>query len=308
MDFATMGTIASYIRQKNLKFATDYKLKTGQRMADAEGNLEFVESTTEDQLVESKNKSDGEIRAARLASIRQKLASGRKISNEEMSYLQQREPRTYKKAKRADEAREELKSELKKAKTKQEAKQAVTEAMIKASAEASADIAANKSESGSNDLNSADQNINFISVDGVESAVNSVAEKDLDNAEFQNADEKEDFTSGTEDSEGEINFSKQANKITAYDPNDDDSDTPQEIMERFVMTIRALEAEWAQFTKSKEYDELPNDSREEELLNKISKNKYKNSFYAPSSKVWSAVTAYRKSMMYKDAQIIAEVE
>ena len=142
MDFTTMGTVATYIKQKNLRFAANIKIHTGQKLADSEGNLEIVKSTERDQFVESRNKSNEEIGIAKLASIRRRLASGNKLSNEDMSYLQQKDPGTYKKAKRAEEAREELKGELKKAKTKQEARQAVTKAMIKASAEASADIAA----------------------------------------------------------------------------------------------------------------------------------------------------------------------
>ena len=133
MDFTTIGTITSYLRQKNLKFAADYKTKTGQKLTDANGDLNFAKTDTSDQ-VDTKKRTDKEISSARIASIKQKLANGQKLSNEELSYLRTNEPKTYKKAKHADEAREELKGELRKAKTKQEAKQAVTQAMIRASA------------------------------------------------------------------------------------------------------------------------------------------------------------------------------
>ena len=102
MDFTTMGTVAAYIKQKNLRFAANYKINTGQKLADSEGNLEIVKSTEQDQFVESREKSNEEIGIAKLASIRQRLASGHKLSNEDMSYLQQKDPGTYKKAKRAE--------------------------------------------------------------------------------------------------------------------------------------------------------------------------------------------------------------
>ena len=144
MDFTTIGTIGSYIKQKNLNFAANYKLKTGQRVTDANGNLQFAKSNMFDRILEAQKKSDSETDAAKIASIKQKLMSGKKLSTSEMAYLKEKDSKLYKKAKHAEEAREELQAELKKAKTKQEARQAVTQAMIKASAEASAELAAYK--------------------------------------------------------------------------------------------------------------------------------------------------------------------
>ena len=38
-----------------------------------------------------------------------------------------------------------------------------------------------------------------------------------------------------------------------------EKDTPDDILEKFIMIIRALEDEWAQFSKSKQYKDLPDD-------------------------------------------------
>lgn len=323
MDFTTMGTLGSYLRQKNLNFAAKYKLSAGQKLTDSNGFLNFEKTQTAD----IKKKSEEDVSTAKIAGIKQKLSSGKKISDEELTYLQQREPKTYKRAKHAEEAREDLKGELKKAKTKQEAKQAVTQAMIKASAEASADIAACKSDSKSSDfsksLNLNDKK-NFTPIDGEFgegcNAVNSNTNKIFKDAEFQNLDsdwnkfswnnETEENSSDTEDDSFRDFYGiKHIEKNSADDSEKNNSETPQDIMESFIMTIRAIEAEWAQFTKSKEYDALPNNKIEEDLLNKLGRTKknYKETS-VPNAKMMGAATAYRTSMTYKNFQMMAEFE
>ena len=304
MDFTTMGTVGAYLKQKNLNFAANYKLNTGKKMADANGNLNFTRS----DVVDTKKKSDEEISTAKLSSIKQKLSSGSKLSDDELTFLQQREPKTYKRAKHAEEAREELKGELKKATTKQEAKQAVTQALIKASAQASADIADCKSNS-SND--SADSK-NFISVSGDISngsnAINSGTAEVFGDTEYQNLNSREDYFSWNDDEEE--NFSEIENdtdenfhveKNLKDDTGEKSFESPQEIMENFIMTIRAIEAEWAQFTKSKEYDALPNNKAEEDLLNRLGERNNKN-FYketeTPNARMMGAVAAYRAAQNF----------
>ena len=312
MDFTTIGTVASYLKQKNMKFAADYKIKTGQKLTDANGDLKFAKCDTSDQ-VDTKKRSEKEISEARIASIKQKLANGQKLSSEELSYLRSREPKTYKKAKHADEAREELKGELRKAKTKQEAKQAVTQAMIRASAEASADIADYKSNSSSS-TDGAEKNINSVSgeVDGLTNALhatfaenwgyteeNNVNLTDFSNSEQKNLDaEENDFSNISPYLRQSTNFSK---NLRLKNSNSDE-DSPQNVMERFIMTIRALEATWAEFTNSKEYAELPDNKHEEEILNliggdKTNRNRYKQ-IEKPNATTLNAVAAYRNSMTF----------
>ena len=149
MDFTMIGTLHSYVQQNKFKFAAEYKKKTGQTVISSSGNLKLDLRAAEnhslvDKMLKAQQSSKDEYSKQRISSIKQKLLSGKKISNEELGYLKKNDPDLYKKAKKAEEAREDLKAALKKAKTKQEARQAVTQALIKASAEATAEIKAVK--------------------------------------------------------------------------------------------------------------------------------------------------------------------
>ena len=73
MDFTMIGTVGSYIKQKNLNVAANYKIKTGQRGADANGNLQFAKSNLFDAMMKEQIKSVGEVEAAIISSIKQKL-------------------------------------------------------------------------------------------------------------------------------------------------------------------------------------------------------------------------------------------
>lgn len=310
MDFTTIGAVTSYIKQKNIKFGASDKIKSCQRMTDANGELNFAKSEISDK-VDAKRRTDKEIATARVASIKQKLANGQTISDDELSYLRSQEPKTYKKAKHSEEAREELKGELKKAKTKQEAKQAVTQALIKASAEASADIADYKSNSKSS-VSTEDPTANLNSVngevDGLSKAIHMTfsenwgyveknISEDIDSEDF-NA--KENFFY-----DFEVDFGRKKNiPQTSANYQNSDETSPQEIMEDFISTIRALEALWAEFTKSKEYEELPDNKREEEFLESIGKKKHTDCYHKEMeilrAKNLNAVAAYRNSMMFDD--------
>ena len=150
MDFTTIGTLHSYVQQKNLKFAANYKKKTGQSVVSSTGNLKLDlkaanNQSLVDKMIKAQQSNKDEYSNQRISSIKQKLMNGKKISNEEMGYLKKNDPDLYKKAKKAEEAREDLKAALRKAKTKQEARQAVTQALIKASAEATAELSAARS-------------------------------------------------------------------------------------------------------------------------------------------------------------------
>ena len=153
MDFTTIGTLHSYVHQKNLKFAAKYKQKTGQTIVSSSGNLKLDLKAANNQslaekMIQASQASKDEYSKQRVSSIKQKLLAGRKISNEELGYLKKNDPELYKKAKKAEEAREDLKAALRKAKTKSEARQAVTAALIKASAEATAELNAAKGAAG----------------------------------------------------------------------------------------------------------------------------------------------------------------
>ena len=335
MDFTMIGTVGSYIKQKNLNFAANYKIKTGQRVADANGNLQFAKSNMFDAMMKAQKKSVGEVDAARISSIKQKLMNGKKLSTEEMGYLREKDPTLYKKAKHADDAREELKAELKKAKTKQEARQAITQAMVKASAEASAELAAAKSalsaggagvstagyqagnEVGGNIAGaeiSAENVANAespslisvneeISADGEKftGAVTEITKIEIqanqetaENIQQANAESAETSTENNSDAEKKSADTSQPANSSA------ENNSPDSILEKFIMTIRALEDEWAQFTKSKTFKEMPEDyfkkAEQEEVTGKKFKNDYK-SLDAPSQKVLDIIEIYRNATL-----------
>ncbi len=153
MDFTVIGTLHSFVQQKNLKFAANYKQKTGQSIVSSTGNLQMDLKAANnhslvDKMIQAQQANKDEYSKQRISSIKQKLMNGKKISNEELGYLKKNDPDLYKKAKKAEEAREDLKAALRKAKTKAEARQAVTQALIKASAEATAELAAAKAGGG----------------------------------------------------------------------------------------------------------------------------------------------------------------
>lgn len=75
---------------------------------------------------------------ARLAMIKDKLRSGKKLSAAEMNYLKENYPAVYEKAQKAERAREELQAQLKKARSKEEARTMILHAQLKAVQEAQA--------------------------------------------------------------------------------------------------------------------------------------------------------------------------
>ncbi len=303
MDFAVIGTLSSYVKTKNLAFAAKHKIRTGQTLTNANGNFVSMTTSTFDKLTEAAKASSDKAKQAKLRRIKQKLMNGRKISDEEMGFLRVNDPKTYKKAKHAEESREELKAELKKAKSKSEAREAMTRAMIKASTDAMAELGAlgqcSGGTSGGNTggveaaPNSDASSMNFsggeISAEGNTnlSGGEVVAEENKNVTENQTLSQVNQ--SITENNSAEE--SKDADKNSPAQKNsDDDKTTPEDIMEKYIMTIRALEDEWARFTNSDEYKNLPENTLDDKHLKKVVK--------APKRTYLNAVADYRKSMHY----------
>jgi FtsZ-binding cell division protein ZapB len=145
-SYATMGTMNSFLQQKKLRIAANYKVKTGQRLSDAmraPSSRDLVES-----MMKNRRKTEDEASKQRVALIKQKLMSGKRISQTELEYLRDRDTSLYRKAKKAEESREELQARLRNCKTKQEARMAVSQAMVKAAAETGAELAAAKGAAG----------------------------------------------------------------------------------------------------------------------------------------------------------------
>lgn len=306
MDFATIGTLSSYVKQKNLTFAAKHKIRTGQTLTNSNGNFVPVTTLTFDKLSEAAKTSNDQAKAQKLALIKRKLKAGQKLTDEELGFLRVNDPKTYKKAKEADEAREELKAELKKAKSKDEARDAMTRAMLKASSTAMSELSALSQNgggtpaggamcSGGDTMNISDgavssggdaMNISSGEVTATEGNVN------ISGAANQTlADVNQSIQTAGENATDAINGDDKNSPLqkTFDDP---DNMTPEDIMEKYIWTIRALENEWFHFTGSKDYKDLPDHSKDKDKVKKIHKQ-----IVEPNRRLFEAATAYRKAMM-----------
>ena len=129
--FETIGRIGDYTRMKNLRRDMNYRLRTGQSLAQALGMPQDMKKTQSAALLPQVQESD-ELRSMR---IRQKLRQGQKLSGADKQYLKDHDPDLSEKVSRSEERREELARALKRAKTKEEALRAVTLANIAVLAE-----------------------------------------------------------------------------------------------------------------------------------------------------------------------------
>ncbi|MBQ7515281.1 MAG: hypothetical protein IJS96_03275 [Schwartzia sp.] len=130
--FQGIGKIGDYVRQHNLHLMMNHKLATGETVDLNRSKplaVSYVSSTDK-----SRQKSAADKR--RVASIKQKLKNGEKLSASDMKFLKETDSGLYRTAKTVQEAREELERDLRRAKTKGEARLAVVRAMAKVSQEA----------------------------------------------------------------------------------------------------------------------------------------------------------------------------
>ena len=185
-----------------------------------------------------------------------------------MAYLRENDAELYKKAKHAEEKREELKSELKGAKSKKEARQILTRAMVEASAEACAELSAIGSGGGA------------ISM----SAENFSAATNFSMPTAEISMPTENFSANV--STPTENFSSTPTETSPANAQNSTENSKQSIFEKFIMTVRALEDEFASFTRSKGYKELPEDSHDDAEI-----------YDAPKfdSKILDAIFNYRRA-------------
>ena len=271
MNFALIGNVRQYAQMKNLKFAANYRMKTGQSLVRSNGTLNFNFGAQErtsfvNQMLNAKQSSDAADKK-RLAAIKRKLMSGKKLSNEEMGFLLKTDSKLYKKAQKVEEAREELKSALSRAKTKEEARKAVLHAKMKASAECMAELDAAKSgdgggasmPSGGGYEASGDVGGNVAGVGGFSVGSTEGAAENISGAE-NNFSDQNNF-SEPQSTDGSTNNPNSTNGVNGTST--EEKDTPDDILEKYIMIIRALEDEWRTFSKSKQYRDLPdgNDDR-----------------------------------------------
>ena len=299
MDFAVIGKLSSYVKTKNLMFAAKHKIRTGQTLTNANGNLVSTGgsvSTTFEKLRDAAKAGNDKAKQAKLRRIKNKLLSGKKLSDEELGFLRVNDPKLYKKAKAADEAREELKEDLKRAKSKSEAREAVTRAMVKASTEAMSELSALGAGGGSALAGGGGTTMqaggDAMNISGGE-VTSAAGDANLLGAETQTPTD----LNQSAQSPNESNATNPDNQ-NAQKNSDADSKTPEDIMEKYLMIIRALEDEWANFTNSKEYKDLPEHTIDEATA--FANKKTRRQIDAPNRKVLAAANFYRKAMLFRD--------
>ena len=329
-SYATMGTMNSFLQQKKLRIAANYKVKTGQRLSDAmraPSSRDLVES-----MMKNRRKTEDEASKQRVALIKQKLMSGKRISQTELEYLRDRDTSLYRKAKKAEESREELQARLRNCKTKQEARMAVSQAMVKAAAETGAELAAAKGAAGggggaaSGALpaagGQAGPGMEGVSVGAENAAVTEGAASEMpaasaaqETAEMSSSDMAAANGEGTDVSgeaaqvpgekaapggaaDGADRNSDAEGKNSAADAAESDN-SPDSILEKFIMIIRALEDEWMTFSNSEAYKELPEDMREEAEERDEKKQKPKMRVHEASPQLQRMLCAYRAPKIYE---------
>lgn len=300
MDFAVMGTISSYVKRKNLTFAAKHKIRTGQTLVNSNGNFISLNTSTFDKMREAAKASATQAKTQKLSRIKRKLRDGQKLSDEELGFLRVNDPKTYKKAKAADDAREELKAELKKAKSKSEAREAMTRAMLKASSGAMAELGAFGQSGGTSQaggsVNAASAS---VSVGGDAGAMNlggevsasadvNVAGADSPTpTDVNQAVQSNELGATDSANRDEKNFAQPAQKNS-----DADKFSREDVLEKYLWTIRALEDEWARFTNSDEYKDLPDHLADEIVADK----KIRRLVSKPDRRLLNAASAYRRVM------------
>lgn len=319
MDFTRIGNINSFVKQKNLLFAANYKIKTGQRLVDDNGTINFARSVMFSQTQTSKTDTISSADKTRLNSIKQKLKSGKKLSGAEMAYLREKDEKLYQKAKYADEAREALKADLRAAKTKQEARQAVMRATARLAADCAADFEALKGGGGGISLsagmnfggdalanpsggfavsvNSGTENLN---VDGgevsaeVQNAGNEIS-ADAQNASGEVSADTQNATGENSNATNETNNNE--NPFEQMLNANNDSDSSFDILDKYLYAIQAIQNEWLEFIKTEDYKDLPEDIIEKAEMKLHGDKKNKTS----STQAADAILTYREVMSYRKA-------
>lgn len=116
MSMMMITSINTYTKSMEMKMKWQKKQTSGDYKADGKTS---IESTAQRQLEDIReSQKDGSKQMA--AQIELKMMSGKRLSAEEMEYLKEHDPETYKKAKALEMEREAYERELKNCKTKEE--------------------------------------------------------------------------------------------------------------------------------------------------------------------------------------------
>lgn len=122
MNFFTMQSLNTYTKNMQMKMKWNQKKKNSDFTAD--GSTKLLDATARQAEEIRKSQADG---SAKLSSqIRMKLANGKKLTAEEMEYLQKTDPQTYQKVKSIEAEKKSYEKELKDCKTKEDVQRVKT--------------------------------------------------------------------------------------------------------------------------------------------------------------------------------------
>nr|WP_300849739.1 hypothetical protein [uncultured Schaedlerella sp.] len=116
LDFSVMQSIGNYT--KNMEMQMKWKRKKANSDFTADGSTKISDSIARQAEEIRKSQADGSSKLS--AQIRTKLATGKKLTQEEMDYLQKHDPQTYQKAKSIEEEQKSYEEELKRCRTKED--------------------------------------------------------------------------------------------------------------------------------------------------------------------------------------------
>lgn len=123
MDFSMIQSIGNYT--KNLEMQLKWQKKKEDNDFTADGSTKMTDPTARQAEEIRKAQADG---TAKLSSqIRTKLAAGKKLTREEMEYLEKHDPQTYQQVKALEAEQKSYEKKLKNCKTKEEVQQVRTD-------------------------------------------------------------------------------------------------------------------------------------------------------------------------------------
>lgn len=116
MNFFAVQSLNSYT--KNMEMQMKWKQRKANNDFTADGSTTLRDSIARQAEEIRKSQADGSSKLS--AQIRTKLAAGKKLTQEEMDYLQKNDPQTYQKAKAIEEEQKCYEEELKRCRTKED--------------------------------------------------------------------------------------------------------------------------------------------------------------------------------------------
>lgn len=116
MNFFTMQSLGTYTKNMEMQIKWKHKKATGDFTAD--GSTKLMDPTARQAEEIRLAQADG---SAKMSSqIRSKLAAGKKLTWEEMEYLQKHDPQMYQKAKAIEEEQKSYEEDLRRCETKED--------------------------------------------------------------------------------------------------------------------------------------------------------------------------------------------